>query len=186
MERIAAWVDRIRKAIDDDRFLMYYQPLVSLHGEPNEMYDAYLRMQGDKGEVVQPMTFLQIAEEHGLLWEIDRWMVSHAIANIGTRLKATGKRTTLLVKITEVSLQDESLADYIQEQLAKHGVDGELLVLQLPESKVFTQLKAAQAFQQRVAKLGVKVGLEQFGSGLNSFQLLTHFDAALLKLDRTF
>ncbi|WP_078757513.1 GGDEF/EAL domain-containing response regulator [Novilysobacter spongiicola] len=186
VERIAAWVDRIRKAIDDDRFLMYYQPLVSLHGEPNEMYDAYLRMQGDKGEVVQPMTFLQIAEEHGLLWEIDRWMVSHAIANIGSRLKATGKRTTLLVKITEVSLQDESLADYIQEQLAKHGVDGELLVLQLPESKVFTQLKAAQAFQQRVAKLGVKVGLEQFGSGLNSFQLLTHFDAALLKLDRTF
>jgi EAL domain-containing protein (putative c-di-GMP-specific phosphodiesterase class I) len=91
-----------------------------------------------------------------------------------------------MVRITEVSLQDESLVQYIEEQLRKHAADGQLLVLQLAESKVFTHIKAAQAFQQRVAKLGVRVGLEQFGSGLNSFQLLSHFDADLLKLDRAF
>jgi len=184
-DRVRAWVDRIRDAIDGDRFVMYYQPLISLHGEPNEMYDAYLRMQGEQDELVQPLTFLQIAEEHGLLWEIDRWVVGRAIADIGERLKA-GHRTTLLVRITEVSLQDDSLVQYIEEQLAKHGADGHLLVLQLAESKVFTHIKAAQAFQQRVAKLGVRVALEQFGSGLNSFQLLSHFDADLLKLDRAF
>lgn len=184
-ERVEAWVIRIRDAIDGDRFIMHYQPLIGLHGEPIEIYDAYLRMQGEHGELVQPPAFLQIAEEHGLLWEIDRWVVGNAIASIGGQLKA-GHRTTLLVRISEVSLQDDSLSQYLQEQLAKHGVDGALLVLQLPESKVFTHLKAAQAFQQRVAKLGVRVGLEQFGSGLNSFQLLSHFDAAFLKLDRSF
>ncbi|MGH8086385.1 MAG: EAL domain-containing protein [Lysobacter sp.] len=184
-DRVKAWVNRIRDAIDGDRFVMYYQPLISLHGEPNEMYDAYLRMQGEQGELVQPLTFLQIAEEHGLLWEIDRWVVGRAIADIGERLKA-GHRTTLMVRITEVSLQDDSLVQHIEEQLRKHAADGQLLVLQLPESKVFTHIKAAQAFQQKVAKLGVRVGLEQFGSGLNSFQLLSHFDADLLKLDRAF
>ncbi len=184
-DRVKAWVDRIRDAIDGDRFVMYYQPLIGLHGEPSEMYDAYLRMQGEQGELVQPLTFLQIAEEHGLLWEIDRWVVGRAIADIGERLKA-GHRTTLMVRITEVSLQDDSLPQYIEEALHKHGADGQLLVLQLAESKVFTHIKAAQAFQQRVAKLGVRVGLEQFGSGLNSFQLLSHFDADLLKLDRAF
>jgi diguanylate cyclase (GGDEF)-like protein/PAS domain S-box-containing protein len=184
-ERVQAWVHRIREAIDNDGFVMYYQPLISLHGEPNEMYDAYLRMKGDEGELVQPLTFLQIAEEHGLLWEIDRWVVSRAVADIGERLRA-GNRTTLLVRINEVSLQDDSLVQHIQEQLAKHGAEGSLLVLQLPESKVFTHLKAAQTFQQRVSAMGVRVGLEQFGSGLNSFQLLSHFDADLLKLDRSF
>lgn len=184
-ERVSAWVNRIRDALDGDRFLMYYQPMMSLHGEPGEMYEGYLRMQGAPGELVQPLTFLQIAEEHGLLWEIDRWVVGRAIAVIGQRLKA-GKRTTLLVKITEVSLQDESLVEHIVEQLAQHGAEGSLLVLQLPEAKVFTHVRAAQAFQDRVAKLGVRLGLEQFGSGLNSFQLLSHFDASFLKMDRSF
>ncbi|HUH91158.1 MAG TPA: EAL domain-containing protein [Lysobacter sp.] len=184
-ERVEAWVTRIRDAIDSDRFLMHYQPLIGLHGEPIEIYDAYLRMTGEHGELVQPPAFLEIAEEHGLLWEIDRWVVGNAIASIGAQLKA-GHRTTLLARITEASLQDDSLLQHITERLAKHGVDGELLVLQLPESKVFTHLKAAQTFQQEVARLGVRIGLEQFGSGLNSFQLLSHFDAAFLKLDRAF
>ncbi|MDQ3206028.1 MAG: EAL domain-containing protein [Pseudomonadota bacterium] len=184
-ERVEAWVTRIRDALDGDRFLMYYQPMMSLHGDPGEMYEGYLRMRGAPGELVQPLTFLQIAEEHGLLWEIDRWVVGKAIAVIGQRLKA-GKRTTLLVKITEVSLQDDSLVEHIVEQLAQHGAEGSLLVLQLPEAKVFTHVRAAQAFQERVAKLGVRLGLEQFGSGLNSFQLLTHFDASFLKMDRSF
>lgn len=184
-ERVEAWVTRIRDALDGDRFLMHYQPLISLHGDPGEMYEAYLRLQGERGELVQPLTFLQIAEEHGLLWEIDRWVVGRAIAVIGERQKA-GKRTTLLIKITQVSLQDDSLLKHIAEQLAKHGADGSLLVLQLPESKVFTHLRQAQEFQARAAKHGVRVGLEQFGAGLNSFQLLSHFDAALLKIDRGF
>ena len=184
-ERVEAWVARIRDALDTNRFATVYQPLVSLTGEEGEMYNAYLRMQGEPGELVQPMTFLQIAEEHGLLWEIDRWVVGHAIGLIGERQRM-GKRTTLLVKITEVSLQDDSLIQHMREQLAKHGAEGALLVLQLPESKVFTHLRAAQAFQQQAATLGVRIALEQFGAGLNSFQLLSHFDAAMLKIDRSF
>lgn len=184
-ERIDAWVTRIRDAIDGDRFTLHYQPLIGLHGEPVELYDAYLRMLGEHGELVQPPAFLPIAEEHGLLWEIDRCVVDKAISAIGARMKA-GHRTTLMVRISEVSLQENSLAQHIAERLAKHEADGALLVLQLSESKVFTHLKAAQDFQRQVAKLGVRVGLEQFGSGLNSFQLLTHFDAAFLKLDRSF
>ena len=78
------------------------------------------------------------------------------------------------------------MVQHITERLATHEVDGALLVLQLPESRVFTHLKAAQAFQQRVGALGVRVGLEQFGSGLNSSQLISHFQAAFLKLDRSF
>lgn len=185
-ERILTWVARIRDALDNDRFIMNYQPLINLHGEPIEMYEAYLRMQGDDpGEQVQPLTFLQIAEDHGLLWEIDRWVVGRAIAAIAERL-SNGKRTTLLVKITQASLQDDGLLRHIEEQLAMQRADGTLLVLQLPESKVFTNLRAAQEFQARVARYGVRVGLEQFGTGLNSFQTLSHFDAAFLKIDRTF
>jgi diguanylate cyclase (GGDEF)-like protein/PAS domain S-box-containing protein len=185
LERVAAWVTRIRDAIATDQFVIHFQPLVPLHGTPDEMYETLLRLRGEDGTLVQPLTFLPIAEEHGLLGDIDRWVVGRAIRLIADRQRIN-RRTRLMVKITQASLQDDSLARHIDEQLKIHGVDGRLLVLQIPESKVFTNLRAAQQFQAAVGQLGVRVGLEQFGIGLNSFQLLSHFDASFIKIDRSF
>jgi len=184
-ERVQAWVTRLRDALDNNHFLLHYQPVISLQGETGAMYETYIRLDAGSGETVPPLSFLQIAEEHGLLWEIDRWVVGHAIDIIGQRIRA-GQPTTLLVKITQASLADESLASWIGEQLALHKVGGEHLVLQLPEAKVFTNLRAAQEFAGAVARHGCRVGLEQFGVGLDSFQLLSHFDPAFIKLDRSF
>jgi multidomain signaling protein FimX len=184
-ERIRAWVARLRDALDQDRFLLHYQPVINLQGEPGATYECYIRLDGGAGDIVPPISFLSIAEEHGLLGEIDHWVVGRAIAVIGKRLQA-GQPTTLLVKITQASITDDSLTRYIGEQLAAHKIGGEYLVLQLPEAKVFTNLRAAQEFAKEMAKLGCRVGLEQFGVGLDSFQLLSHFDPAFLKLDRSF
>src|SRR3546814_2985815 len=91
-----------------------------------------------------------------------------------------------MVNVTPVSLADETLARCVNEQLAAHKVDGERLVLQLSEVKVFTHLRAAQDFAVTLAYSRCKVGLEQFGIGLDSFQLLQHFDPAYIKLDSSF
>jgi diguanylate cyclase (GGDEF)-like protein len=185
-ERVRAWVERIRAAVDGDGFVLHYQPVISLHGEPGETYEALLRLRGSsEGELVAPQMFLPVAEEHGLLWEIDRWVAGRAIQVIAERARQR-KDTTLLVKITQASLADDTLAKFIGEQIALHKIPGDRLVLQLPESKVFTHLKQAQAFRATVSKFGCRVGLEQFGTGLNSFQLMQHFEPALVKIDRAF
>jgi EAL domain-containing protein (putative c-di-GMP-specific phosphodiesterase class I) len=149
------------------------------------MYEAYIRLDVGAGEMVPPLSFQQIAEEHGLLGEIDRWVVSHAIKVLAERQEA-GEPVTLLVKITQASLADDALAQLVNERLPAAGVDGERLVLQLSEAKVFTHLRAAQEFAGAIARSHCKVGLEQFGVGLDSFQLLSHFDPAYIKLDRSF
>jgi diguanylate cyclase (GGDEF)-like protein/PAS domain S-box-containing protein len=184
-ERIQAWVQRIREALANDQFVLHYQPIISLTGAEEENYDVYLRMKGQGGEIIPPLTYLSIAEEHGLLDDIDRWVIKHAVAVIGERMKA-GKHTNLFVKVTPASLVEGGLEAFIAEQLAAHAVPGDRLVLQIPESKVFTHLKAVQAFQTAVAAQGCRVALEQFGTGLNSFQMLSHFDPAILKIDRGF
>lgn len=184
-EHIQAWVKRLRDALDHEAFLMHYQPVINLQGDTGAMYESFLRLNAGDGELVKPLAFLQIAEEHGLLWEIDRYVIGHAIAVIGQRMRAD-KPTTLLVKVSQASLDDDSLPRYIGEQLAAHGVPGEYLVLQLPEAKVFTHLKAAQVFAAAIAKLDCRIALEQFGAGLDSFQLLTHLKPNLLKIDRSF
>ncbi len=88
LERVAAWVQRIREAIANDQFVIHFQPMVPLHGAPDEMYETLLRLRGEDGSLVQPMTFLPIAEEHGLLGEIDRWVVGRAIRLIADRQRA--------------------------------------------------------------------------------------------------
>jgi len=184
-ENIQAWVSRLRDALDNDGFVLHYQPVISLQGDTGAVYETLLRLDDGQGELVKPLEFLQIAEEQGLLWEIDHHVVGRAIARIGERMKEN-RPTTLLVKISQASLHDDSLVRYIGEQLAKHGVPGEYLVLQLPEAKVFTHLKAARDFAEAIGKFDCRLALEQFGVGLDSFQLLGHLQPHLLKLDRSF
>jgi len=184
-ERIQAWVARLRGALDNDGFVLHYQPVINLQGDNAAVYDVLLRLDGGDGELIAPGTFLQIAEDNGMLGEIDRHVAARAIAAIGRRLR-TGHPTTLLVKVSQASLDGNAFADFVGEQLAQHQVPGEYLVLQLPEAKVFTHLKATQAFAARIAKFDGRFALEQFGVGLDSFQLLSHLQPHLLKLDRSF
>jgi diguanylate cyclase (GGDEF)-like protein/PAS domain S-box-containing protein len=183
-ERMQQWLTRIRAAIAGDGFVLNYQPIINLHGDGGENYQVLLRMRGPTGEIVKPATFLPIAEEHGLLDQVDRWVIQHAIAAIAERKRA-GRITTLFVKITPESLQDAALAAWIGVVLKQNAVPGAQLVLCIPEAKAFTNLRAAQDLQRALAKLGCGLCLEQFGLGLNSFQLLTHVDATYLSLDQT-
>jgi len=183
-ERIQRWVARIREALAGDGFQLHYQPALNLQGEPLELYEAYLRLENN-GELLSPTAFLGIAEEHGLLADINRWVVAHAIGVLGQRERA-GKPTYMMVKITPESFNDPQMIATLRRELQAHGVPGERLWLHAPEAKVFTHLRNAQQFLAEVAPLGCQIGLEQFGSGLDSFQLLAHFQPQFLKLDRDF
>jgi EAL domain-containing protein (putative c-di-GMP-specific phosphodiesterase class I) len=111
--------------------------------------------------------------------------VSRAIALIGERLRA-GKRTSVLLSVSQEALLDASMPAFIAEQLAAAGVPGEQLILAVPEAKIFTNLHAAQEFAGALAGFGSRMALEHFGAGLNSLQTLQHFEPALLKIDPQF
>ncbi|MET0891778.1 EAL domain-containing protein [Stenotrophomonas sp. SAM-B] len=183
-ERIQHWVARIRQALDGDGFQLHYQPVLNLQGEALELYEAYLRLEHN-GELLSPTAFLGIAEDHGLLADINRWVVTHAIGMLAAR-RREGHITHMMVKITPESFNDPQMIATLRRELQAQGVPGEQLWLHAPEAKVFTHLRNAQQFLSAVAPLGCRIGLEQFGSGLDSFQLLAHFQPQFLKLDRDF
>ncbi len=183
-ERIQRWVQRMQEALAGEGFQLRFRPVLNLMGEPMQLYDTSLAMENN-GELVSPTTFLPIAQDHELMAPINRWVVVHAIRALGERRRA-GHRTHLMVRITPESFTDPVLLDVIRNELAVQSVEGSQLWLQVPEAKVFTHLRTAQQFLADVAKMGCKVGLEQFGSGLDSFQLLAHFQPAFLKLDNSF
>lgn len=183
-ERIQHWVARIRQALEGDGFQLHYQPVLNLQGEALELYEAYLRLEHN-GELLSPTAFLGIAEDHGLLADINRWVVTHAIGMLAAR-RREGHVTHMMVKITPESFNDPQMIATLRRELQAQGVPGEQLWLHAPEARVFTHLRNAQQFLAAVAPLGCRIGLEQFGSGLDSFQLLAHFQPQFLKLDRDF
>ncbi len=180
-ERVQHWVQRLRQALAGDGFRLHYQPVLHLRGESMELYQTSLRLEHD-GQLISPSAFIGIAEDHSLIAEIDRWVVEHAIQRIGERQRA-GHATHMIVRIDPASFSTPGLIASIREQLAAYDLPGERLWLQTPESKVFTHLRSAQRFLAEASALGCKVGLEQFGAGLDSFQLLAHFRPDFLELD---
>lgn len=182
-ERVQHWLGRIRDALVGEGFSLLFQPAISLRGEEGAQYEALLRLDNN-GEQATPASFLGIAEEHGLMSEIDRWVVSHAIGKLAEAHRA-GQQPRLMVKIGPESLQDERLSQLIAQKLAELDVPGELLWLQVPEARVSTQLRAVGEFAAKVGRLGCRVGLEQFGTGVDSFRLLAHFHPAFVRVDRS-
>jgi diguanylate cyclase (GGDEF)-like protein/PAS domain S-box-containing protein len=183
-EKTKHWISLIDEALGSDGFVLYYQPIVSLHGAEGEFYEVLLRMKGSKGEIL-PGHFLPIAEQNGKLPAIDRWVIANAIRSIAERERA-GHKTTFFIKLTPQSLEDQTLLPWIAQQLKNARQRGDSLVFEMPESKVVTSLKPARAFVKGLEQIHCGFALEQFGSGLNSFQLLKHIPAHYLKIDRNY
>jgi diguanylate cyclase (GGDEF)-like protein/PAS domain S-box-containing protein len=183
-EKNRHWLTLVKDALANNGFVLFYQPIISLHGAEGEFYEILLRMQGPKGEIT-PNFFMPIAEQNGLMPSIDRWVISSAVKALAEREKA-GHKTTFFVKLTPQSLDDQTLLPWISQQLKNSRLRGDALVFEMPESKVVTSLKTARAFVTGLKQLHCGFALEQFGSGLNSFQLLKHVDANYLKIDRSF
>lgn len=183
-EKNKHWLLLVKDALAKNNFVLFYQPIISLHGAEGEFYEILLRLNGPKGEIT-PNFFMPVAEKNGLLPAIDRWVIGNAIKALAEREKA-GHKTTFFVKLTPQTLDDQTLLPWIAQQLKNARLRGDALVFEMPESKVVTSLKPARAFVTGLKQLHCGFALEQFGSGLNSFQLLKHIDANYLKIDRNF
>lgn len=182
-QRELAWLELVKKSLAENTLLLYHQQTVSLQDAEGDFSEILLRMNGPQGEVM-PGVFLPIADRHGLSTVIDRWVLGHAFDALKRRDRAGA--TTFFAKLTSASLQDPTLIPWLDAQLKQAALKHGRLVLEMTESKVMTLLRPAQEFVTQWKALGGQFALEQFGSGLNSFQLLSHVDADFLKLDRSY
>lgn len=183
-ERERYWAELITQSLAQDQLVLYHQHIISLQDAEGEYSEILLRMTGPQGEIL-PGYFMPIAEKHGLTAQIDRWVLGKALALLRQR-DGQGVQSTFFVKLTSDSAQDPQLLPWLTAQLAQAKLRQGQLVLEMTESKVMTLLRPAQEFVNGWKAAGGRFALEQFGSGLNSFQLLKHIDADYLKIDRTF
>lgn len=183
-EREQYWLDLVRDALAEDGLRLYHQQIISLQDAAGEFYEILVRMRGPNGDVL-PSYFFPVAERNGLLPAIDRWVLGHAIDALAHR-EHDGLTTTYFAKMTQQSLEDPDLLPWLCRRLETANLRRSTLVIEMPESRVLTNLRPTQEFVTGWRKAGGKFGIEQFGSGLNSFQMLNHVEVDYLKIDRSF
>jgi PAS domain S-box-containing protein len=173
-----AWVGRIRDAIDEDRLVLYSQPIIPLAGgEPRE--ELLLRMVGPNGETILPGSFLPVAERYGLIAEIDRWVISQAV-----RVAADGRRVEANLSADSIGRFD--LLPLVERELRETWADPTNLVIELTETALMENAEAGEAFARRLDEIGCQIALDDFGTGFGSFTYLKTLPITYLKIDVDF
>src|SRR6202042_547117 len=173
-----AWVGRIRDALDEDRMMLYSQPIVPLSGgEPSQ--ELLLRMVGRSGEIILPGSFLPVAEQYGLIAEIDRWVVVQAI-----RLAARGQR--LEVNLSAATIGHLDLLPLIERELREAHTDPANIVFEITETALMQNIEAGEVLARGLAAIGCQLALDDFGTGFGSFTYLKKLPITFLKVDVDF
>jgi PAS domain S-box-containing protein len=173
-----SWIGRTRDALDEDRLVLYSQPIVPLRGAPPRA-ELLVRMIGRGGEIISPDTFLPGAEQYGLIGDIDRWVIAKAIT-----LAADGRRVQF--NLSAQSVADRGLLASIEHQLHETGTEPENLVFEITETALMNDITAGERFVRAVTDLGCGVALDDFGMGFGSFTYLKRLPVTCLKIDIEF
>jgi PAS domain S-box-containing protein len=174
-----SWIGKIRDGLDSGRLVAYAQPIVSLKTGDISHHELLIRMLDDNGLPIEPSRFLPIAEEFGLIAEIDELMVRHAV-----ELAARGHRVN--VNLSAQSVAKPGMCEFIGAQIKRVGADPTLLGVELTETALINSEQAALRFVERLTELGCDFALDDFGTGYGGFMYLKQLPIDYLKIDMEF
>lgn len=176
-----AMLAQIRAAIAANRFRLVYQPIVPLHAQPAENYEVLTRMLDERGEEVPPAQFMPAAEAAGLMPGIDRLIITAALETL-VRQQADGKETRLLIKLSEDSLADGDLVNWIGERLHECHLPGDTVIFEIKEAAVLPRLEAMTEFVDDLKQIHCRVALGHFGANPQSLDCLDQLRVDYVKL----
>jgi len=185
------WVSRIHRALGEDRFCLYAQPVrPTAGGQGAPAYtELLLRLRDDDGRLVPPSAFLPAAERYHLMPAIDRWVITTAFATVARQLEAEGGASALGVcgiNVSGASIGDDDFLEFVQGQFGKHGVPHAQICFEVTETTAVASLTKAQQFMRTLRPLGCRFALDDFGVGVSSFTYLKHLPVDYLKIDGSF
>jgi EAL domain-containing protein (putative c-di-GMP-specific phosphodiesterase class I) len=139
----------------------------------------------ESGNLIGPSSFLKIAEQCGLIQEIDRWVLRAAIRHLA-RAQAAGDRLLLSVNLSAKALADRELLQVVRRELAGTSVDLGNLVIEITETAAIADLRRAKRFMNRMRALGCRFALDDFGVGFSSLNHVKSLPLDIVKIDGTF
>ena len=174
------WLNRINIALDNDKFVLYFQKIVSVNNEVHEHYEVLIRMIGEDGKTIPPNSFIPAAERFDIMSSVDSWVIKNTLLIM--------QKEQYVNIILSINLSGQSLGDlkFMQNcigQIADSEIDPARLCFEITETAMITNLSNAIRSVSILRGLGCKIALDDFGSGLSSFAYLKNLPVDYLKID---
>jgi diguanylate cyclase (GGDEF)-like protein len=174
----------LRRAIERDEFVLYYQPKVTLSDRRICGLEALIRWRDPQGALVLPGKFIPVLEQSGQIGQVGQWALRQALADQG-RWRAAGLNPPrMAVNVSAIQLRKQDFAEVIGRILAANA--GASLELEITESMIMEQVDRSIAALKQIRALGVTVAIDDFGTGYCSLSYVAKLPVNSLKIDRTF
>lgn|GEM_PF-3916426 len=192
-EKMSARIDErlmlehgLRRALDKDEFILYYQPCLDLSGYKVTGYEALIRWNHPEMGLVMPDRFIPLAEERGFIEHIDEWVLGQACRQAVSWQETGLGRLKASVNISGRQFARTDLVGTVRRVLAETGLSANLLILELTETTLVHNPEAAVGMLRQLKQMGVQIAIDDFGTGYSSLNYLKQFPIDALKVDRSF
>ncbi len=179
------WAKKLRDALDDDRLVLFAQPVVRLSDSKVMHHEVLLRIRDENDTYVGPVNFIEIAETLGLIQDIDLRVVEKVLEYID-RNGLAGKKVRYFVNLSRVSISNQDWVDRFMKLLSTSRTQPNQLVLEITETAALSEIDVTLKFIRRLKEMGCRFALDDFGAGFSSFYYLKQFDVDYLKIDGSF
>jgi len=178
---------RLRQALEQSEFLLYYQPIVSLSDGRLIGFEALVRWQPEEDQIVSPGEFIPLAEETGLIIPLERWVLGEASRQIRSWQRLGGNEgLALSVNFSAQQYRQPDLVETLQQNLLETDLDPRTLRLEITESTFLNDSEALNQLLSRIRKINIQLHMDDFGTGYSSLSYLHRFPISVLKIDRSF
>jgi diguanylate cyclase (GGDEF)-like protein/PAS domain S-box-containing protein len=175
----------LRLALEREEFSLVYQPQFDVASGRIRSVEALIRWMHPERGVIEPLDFIPLAEENGLIIPIGQWVLRSACADAACWRRA-GYKVRVAVNLSPMQFRDPNLVQTVLDALAQTGLDAELLELEITEGAVMEDSGATLATLNSLRAAGVQVALDDFGTGYSSMSYLKRMPLNNLKVDRSF
>jgi len=180
--RRAYWREQVERGLDEDAFVMHFQPIQHIVSGHIGHYEALIRLNGLDGKLIPPGMFIDVAESTGLIRRIDRWVIETVVAFVARQ----APEIKIALNLSSRSFDDDVAFETMQAALARHNLTGERLLLEITETAALANLSSAIRIMGKLRGLGCAFGLDDFGVGYSSFQYLKELPFDFVKIDGSF
>ena len=175
----------LRNALKEQQFILYYQPKVELSTGKIIGVEALTRWEHPQEGLIYPNEFIELIEQSGMVNEFSRYVLLSAVKQLRLWLDQN-INLNIAVNISPYNLLDPTLTPYIQTILKTHKVPAAKLEIELTETASMIDINKTKKVFQQLKKTGVKLSVDDFGTGMSSLAYLKELDVDFIKIDRSF
>lgn len=171
------WIKKIKKAIESNKIVPYFQPIYNNHNNTIEKYESLIRLLNEEGEIISPFFFLEIAQKAKYYHQLTRIMFDKSIAVF------QNKEIEFSINLSGSDIENSELREYIMNKLDNNPKIASKIVFELLEDETFESFDVLKIFVDSVKKHGAKIAIDDFGSGYSNFTRLMEYQPDILKID---